>query len=163
MMTPHDLPALLACIPPLCRLAAQPDVQRAIDRLISAPDSPLDPLCTALAAHPEGLSLKDADLREMLPLLGICRQCSADELITVASRCTAMPTAEGLSLLVAAHRHEEARTQYALQLLWRLLGDESIPDALTICMLSASAGRPESIRQHILNDLRKEAGHAASA
>ncbi len=77
-------------------------------------------------------------------------------MLTALSGCTCMPTAEVLAALVSRDRADYQRQRYGLQLLWRLLGDERIADALT---LFPAPGLPdartmEDIRADLLTSLK---------
>lgn len=67
------------------------------------------------------------------------------------SGCTCMPTAEVLAALVSRDRADYQRQRYGLQLLWRLLGDERIADALTL--FPAPAAPDTRTLEDIRNDL----------
>lgn len=146
------LSTLCALAIPLCRMARDFRVRQAVAALAAQGDSPrapedFAPLAAAAAAYP-------ADLQEALTLLGgqdmtpetlcrcfhpealaffhLCGQCSAEELLTVLTRCTAVPTAQGLAMLLGERRRQLAMARYGLQLLWRLCGDALLPDALSL-------------------------------
>lgn len=143
-MQPLSLMTLCRAVPHLCRAASHPPVRQLLDqmsrnahpadagallrRLLQAPDAqalggilaPERPLREALSLLCSG---------EGLSLLYVCRQCTARELLTILTRCTCAPSAEGMALLAGQLRQEEARQRYALQLLWRIHGDDTIPDA----------------------------------
>ncbi len=150
---------IMALVAPLCRLTADPDVRGAIDALRADPSGPLEPLQHALHAHREGNVWASIAPQgdAALDLLVLCRQCSAAELIGALSTCPDDVTLEALSVLVGQRRQQEARALYGLQLLWRLLGDGSIPDALSVFGQEAAAHQGEEIRCSLIRQLRKEA------
>jgi len=131
-------------VPPLCRMAADEAVQRALQALNGAPlnDQTLTPLLDAMQRHPQDYQatqrLLSADSHgqcfdpEVLALFHLCSQCSPTELLRVLTRCTVVPSAEVLAQLVSERRREQAMARYALQLLWRINGDDALPDALTL-------------------------------
>lgn len=147
---------LCTLTPPLCRMAADPAVRRALDAISHDPDADRAPLASAMAAHPgdarraltllgTGDELSAATLRrrfprEALAFFHLCGQCSPQELLAVLTRCTVTPTAECIALLVGERRREEAQRLYGLQLMWRMAGDSSLPDALSL----QQAGSAES-------------------
>lgn len=136
---------LCALTPPLCRMAADPAVRAALARLSDAPHGDLAPLAAAMGRHPEDAaramallgsggpptteSLRRRFNREALAFFHLCGQCAPEEILRVLTRCTVPPTTEALALLIGEHRREQAVRQYGLQLLWRLSGDASLPDA----------------------------------
>ncbi|MBQ8556294.1 MAG: hypothetical protein IJ438_10550 [Clostridia bacterium] len=87
----------------------------------------------------------------------VCRQCTAEEVLLVLTRCTAVPTPDALALLIGAHRREQAQRLYALQLLWRLLGDGDIPDAVSLFGQDAPAPSGEAIAGRLLDQLKGDA------
>ena len=146
--------ALMTLIPRLCRLAGRPDVQ---PLLPSAPDADLQPLALALLRLPQearpvlaamtgvdevslgmlpagaSLPLMQCCLEEGLAAwLHLCAQCTADELLSALARCAFDPDAATLSALVSRDRNAQARQVYGLQLLWRILGDDRLPDAMSL-------------------------------
>ncbi|MBQ8202217.1 MAG: hypothetical protein IJZ74_10695 [Clostridia bacterium] len=164
----EQLQALCALIPPLCILTADPAVQHALDNMAEAPQPASPALMKALSAHTAELqriaALHDLNQRrllidhELLALMYVCRQCTAEELLTILTSCTVPPTAEGLALLASAHRQQQARQQYGLQLLWRILGDEAIPDALSL-FSRPSRRSMQDVRADLLRRINKEAFH----
>lgn len=138
------LMTLCALVPPLCRMAADEPVQQALQALNGVPlnDSTLAPLLEAMHRHPQdhqtAVNLLSAESHgqclspEALALFHLCAQCTPAELLQVLTQCTVAPSAEALALLVGEHRREQAMVHYALQLLWRIHGDDTLPDALTL-------------------------------
>lgn len=154
-------PLLMALIPRLCRLARHPDVQALLP-----PAADMPPLALALLRHPEDAqpvlsSLTDLDevtLRLLpagadVPLMAcclheglagwlhLCAQCTAVELLTALSQCAFDPDAATLSALVSRERQAQAQRVYGLQLLWRVLGDVRMPDAMGLFDPAHTAGR----------------------
>lgn len=142
---------LIRILPLLCRLAAEDTVRAALAAYGDHPEDgeALRRLCRACLSCPhEGQALYtaltggssvpgDAALTACLPdelpgYLALALQCSAEELVTAVCGSAARLTPEALALLVSARRREESRHRYALQLLWRIHGDERIPDALSL-------------------------------
>ena len=136
---------LCALVPPLCRMAADPAIRRALEAISLEPEADRAPLAAAMACHPDDaqraltlLGTGDGPTaatlcrrfpREALAFFHLCGQCSPQELLAVLTRCTVTPTAECVALLVSEHRREEAQRLYGLQLLWRMAGDAALPDA----------------------------------
>lgn len=174
------LATLCAAVPPLCRLVREADVRAA---LTAAPPD-LSALARAAAAHPgdanpllSALTELDAPTLAMLPagadlalwqnalddelvaLMHLCRQCRPGEMLRVLHRCTAAPTPEGLAILLNEQRREQTRAVYGLQLLWRSLQDERIPDALSL-FADPVPESPADVREALLDRVRKEAAHA---
>lgn len=139
---------LCALVPPLCRMAADPDVRRALAALCADPEADTAPLAAAMARHgqdarramtllgsgdpPTSESLRRRFPREALAFFHLCGQCTPQELLAVLTRCTVTPTAEAVALLIGDRRREQAQRRYALQLLWRMNGDAALPDVFTI-------------------------------
>lgn len=139
---------LVALTPPLCRMAADPAVRAALRPFSIDAHADPAPLAAAMARHPDDArraltilgtddSLSTETLRrrfprEALAFFHLCGQCTAAELLSVLTRCTVRPTAEALALLVGDARRTRAQQLYALQLLWRMGGDATVPDALTL-------------------------------
>lgn len=149
----EQLALLVSLIPLMCECCEDPAVRDPLDALGSSAQNreARDALCRALAAHPRSGELAallldapaprpdeaEAALsqclgQDMLGYLYVCRQCTAQELLSVLHRCTLPPGPDALALLVGESRRSRARELYALQLLWRLLGDESLPDPLSL-------------------------------
>lgn len=175
-----SLEALCAIVPPLCRLVREADVRCVLTS--AQPDA--DALARAILAHPgdarpllSALTELDAATLAMLPagadlpllqnalddplisLMHLCRQCRPGEMLRVLHRCTAVPTAEGLAILLNEQRREQSQAVYGLQLLWRSLQDDRIPDALALFDQSAPEA-PADVRDSILSRIKKEASHA---
>lgn len=159
------LMTLCALIPPMCRMSADPAVRAALQPSAASAEDNLSPLMQAMARHPadtaEVLSLLGVDVssssamrrcfdHEALALFHLCSQCSPAEMLDVLTRCTVSPTAEALALLIGERRREDAMARYGLQLLWRMNGDPSLPDALTLFPQESATER--STRE-ILNDM----------
>ncbi len=153
------LVTLCALIVPLCRLAALPQVRAALDK------QPFDPgaLRDALRRMPEELRALSPYLPEArtslvaepyLSLLSLCRQCSQEELLSVATRCTASLTTDALAALISEHRRQEAQRLYALQLLWRMNADPALPDALSLFPQNAPPRTGEDIRRDLITSLK---------
>lgn len=170
---PDALRILCAMIPPLCRLTACEDVHGALLSVAVRPgEATVRELHRTLLGHEDWalalaplnadpdredtLSLLDASF---LDLMSLCSQCTAGEMLTVLTRCIVPPTMEALALLLAEHRQQEAQRLYAAQLLWRIQGDERIPDAIALF-----GHRPtrtaQDIRQTVLNHLKEGGSHA---
>ncbi len=77
-------------------------------------------------------------------------------MLTALSGCACMPTAEVLAALVSRDRADYQRQRYGLQLLWRLVGDERIADALTLFPAPKlpDARTMEAIRADLLTSLK---------
>ena len=145
---------LAQIIPPLCRLVRLPDVQACLP---ADPAADMQPLALAMLRHPAesipvlaGMTDLNESILRMLPpgadlplmrcsleeglcaLMHLCGQCTADELLAALSRCTFTPDPAMLSALVSRDRTHHAQKIYGLQLLWRMLGDDRIPDALSL-------------------------------
>lgn len=77
-------------------------------------------------------------------------------MLTALSGCTCMPTAEVLAALVSRDRADYQRQRYGLQLLWRLVGDERIADALTLFPAPSlpDSRTMEAIRADLLTSLK---------
>lgn len=152
---------LMALIPRLCRLARHPDVQALLP-----PTVDMQPLALALLRHPEDAQpvlsrltdLDEVTLRLLpagadVPLMAcclheglagwlhLCAQCTAEELLTALTQCAFDPDASTLSALVSRERQAQAQRVYGLQLLWRVLGDERIPDAMGLFDPAHAAGK----------------------
>lgn len=139
---------LVALVPPMCRMAADPQVRRGIEAFSADMSGDPSLLATALRPYPEDArrmmtllgsgdpptaeSLRRRFSREALAFFHLCGQCAAEELLAVLTRCTVTPTAEAIALLIGDRRREQSAQRYALQLLWRMQGDPSLPDALTL-------------------------------
>lgn len=138
------LTTMCALTPPLCRMGADPAVRAALS---GAAEAGYTPLAEAMERYPaeaaEALALlgsNDANPEplgrcfneEALAFFHVCGQCGAGEVLDVLTRCTVAPTAEGLALLVGERRKRIAMARYGLQLLWRMVGDEALPDALAL-------------------------------
>ena len=136
---------LCALVPPLCRMAADPAVRRALDAISRDPEADRAPLAAAMAMHPDdarraltllgtgdapsAVTLQRRFSREALAFFHLCGQCSPQELLSVLTRCTVTPSAEAAALLVSEQRRREACRLYTLQLLTHLADDPSLPDA----------------------------------
>ena len=152
---------LMALIPRLCRLARHPDVQALL-----SPACDMQSLALALLRHPEDTQpvlsrLTDLDevtlrllpARADVPLMAcclqeglagwlrLCAQCTADELLTALTQCAFDPDAATLSALVSRERQAQAQRVYGLQLLWRILGDDRLPDAMGLFDPAHAAGK----------------------
>lgn len=139
---------LCALVPPLCRMAADPDVRRALAPLSADPEADMAPLAAAMGRYPQDArrvmallgsgdpptreSLRRRFPREALAFFHLCGQCTPQELLAVLTRCTVTPTAEAVALLIGERRREQAERRCALQLLWRLNGDAALPDPLSL-------------------------------
>lgn len=144
---------LCALVPPMCRMGRDPDVRHSLEAF-RRHDDPA-PLSRAMLRHPEDSrrvmtlmgsgdpptteSLRRRFTQEALAFFHLCGQCAPEELLCVLTRCTTTPTAEALSLLIGERRREQAAQLYGLQLLWRMNGDNSLPDAFA---LFAPSGAP---------------------
>lgn len=153
-----DLQTLCRAVPVMCRIAAHPDVQRLLDRAAEARDHHAAVLLEAAAAfaarHPDGQYLPQPITPELMGYLHLCRQSSAGEILSVLTACTVSPSPEVLALLLSRQRQQQSRELYALQLLWRIHGDERIPDALSLFRKpDASSGNAGDIRSRLLHDL----------
>lgn len=165
---------LVALTPPMCRMAEDPAVRAALAALSGSDQPDPAPLAAAMARHPDDArraltilgsgdgptaeSLRRRFSREALAFFHVCGQCTAAEILAVLTRCTVCPTTEALALLVGQARRERAERLYGLQLLWRMAGDASLPDALALFPPDAAPSRSardviDTIRQR----LRKEA------
>ncbi len=130
---------MCALCPPMCRLTQDPDIRSAVAELAAQPSpapQETDRLITLMHRRPDDvkavLALTPTLGSETLALMHLCGQCEPGELLEVLCRCTTAPTAEGLALLISEHRRMQAMARYGLQLLWRLCGDASLPDALSL-------------------------------
>lgn len=173
---------LMTLAPLMCECCADPAVRSALDTLDARPDDRQahTALCHAMAAHaaagdiaallldaprpvPDSIAAALANCldREMLGYLYLCCQCSAQELLTVLHRCTLPPSPDALALLISQYRAQQARELYGLQLLWRLLGDDSIPDPMRLFRPEApSMPDASGIRSRLINHLSNlEGGH----
>ena len=137
------LQLLCALTPPMCRMAADPAVRNALHLLSDHPEADLSPLADAMARHSSDAahamallgstaplaarSLRDCFSREALAFFHLCGQCTAGEILSVLINCTIAPTADALALLIGERRRQHALQQYALQLLWRMQSDPSLP------------------------------------
>ena len=135
---------LVVLVPPMCRMAADPELRQALAAHSEDAGADFAPLAAAMARHPEDAqrvmtllgsgdppttqSLRRRFSREALAFFHLCGQCTPEELLCVLTRCTVTPTAEAVALMVGEHRREEAVRQYALRMLWHLGGDISLPD-----------------------------------
>lgn len=163
---------LCALVPPMCRMAADPDVRRALATLSEDPEADPAPLAAAMARYPTDArramtllgtgdpptreSLRRRFSREALAFFHLCGQCAPEELLSVLTRCTVLPSAEAIALLVGERRREEASQHYALQLLWRLNGDPGLPDATRFFPeRGAPARSPRSILNDLINRLKE--------
>lgn len=137
----------------LCRaLAAHPRSGELAALLLDAPTPPPDEVEAALSQYLD---------RDMLGYLYVCRQCTAQELLSVLHRCTLPPGPDALALLVGESRRSRARELYALQLLWRLLGDEALPDPLSLFRESApDAPDAAAIRSRLIDRINTLKGGA---
>ena len=165
---------LCALVPPLCRMAADPDVRLALESISRDPEADRAPLAAAMARHPDDArramtllgcgeppaptTLRQRFPREALAFFHLCGQCTPQELLSVLTHCTVTPTAECAALLVGEHRRREAQRMYGLQLLWRITGDASLPDAQTL-FPAPSAPHPtaEDVIHHIHHRLKEVA------
>ena len=165
---------MAALVPPMCRMAADADVRRALETLSADAEASCAPLAAAMRRHPEDArrvmtllgsgdpptdgSLRRRFSREALAFFHLCGQCAPEELLTVLTRCTVTPTAEALALLIGERRREQAAQRYALQLLWRIQGDDALPDAFTLFpeegVLSRSADDAVRSVLHRLKEVR---------
>lgn len=152
---------MCALCPPMCRLMEDPDIRHAVSGL--APDtSPapqeLDRLLTLLHRRPEDMKAVLAVVptldREALALMHLCGQCQPGEMLEVLCRCTTAPTAEGLALLISERRRMQAMAKYGLQLLWRLCGDASLPDALSVFPEEGAKHGAEGIVRSLVHRLK---------
>lgn len=139
---------LCALTPPLCRMAADPAIRRALDALSADPAAGCAPLAAAMRRHPDDArraltllgsgspptteSIGRRFSREALAFFHLCGQCAPEEILAVLTRCTVPVTAECLALLIGQYRREQTMAQYGLQLLWRLCGDAALPDAASL-------------------------------
>ena len=166
------LMTLCALVPPLCRMTADEAVQRALQALHGVPlnDHTIAPLLNAMQRYPQDyqtmMNLLSAESHgqrfspEVLALFQLCTQCSPTELLQVLTRCTVAPSAEALALLVGEHRREQAMARYALQLLWRIHGDDTLPDALTLFPEPAQAAcSTKATAERILRRLKGGTQH----
>lgn len=131
-----DLQELCTAIPVMCRIAASPEIQRLLDAAVRASGHHADALLDAAASfalrHPDGQYLPRPLTREWMGYLHLCRQCGAGEILAVLTSCTVTPSPEALSILLSRARRLDSRALYALQLMWRIHGDDRIPDALSL-------------------------------
>lgn len=151
-----------ALIPPLCRLAEDATVRealaeedfyslaRAMGRHPADARAVVSLLTEADSSDPDPHMLRRCLSGEALALFHLCAQCGAGEMLAVLSRCTVSPTTEALALLIGEYRRAQAMARYALQLLWRLNGDEALPDALA---LFPQEGAPARSAQDVTRDL----------
>jgi len=162
---------MCALTPPLCRLAADPAIREALSNLSHAPDGDMAPLAAAMRRHPEDAarvmaimgsdgaptaeSLRRRFPREALAFFHLCGQCAPEEILRVLSRCTTVPTIEALAMLIGEHRREQAAWQYGLQLLWRLCGDASLPDAAAFFPCTAPARPANDITRGVIRRLKE--------
>lgn len=169
---------LARLIPPVCRLMDDPELSSLLQE--NAEAQQLAPIIlrrsrearailsvmtgldgAVLSMLPEGaeLPLLLSCLQEGLTeLMHLCSQSNPGELLTVLAQCSFNPDMQALSLLVSRYREEQARQLYGLQLLWRTLRDERIPDALSLFGQTA-APTPEQVRSRLLKRMGKEAAH----
>ena len=156
-MNHNATPPLLALIPPLCRLTSAPPIHATLSALHApAPLGPLLDQCRAVS--PADAALVDRHLPalpadEALALFHLCSQCTAAELLAVAADHPTLPP-DALALLVGDRRRHDAMARYALQLLWRILADPAIPDALSLFPPDATPARPaDAIAADLLDRL----------
>lgn len=138
---------LCALTIPMCRMARDPQVMMAAAKAAERmDDAHFRALLAEMRHFPEELDtvlglLGCSGVTEELMLhmsnglpgfLHLCGQCSPGEMLDVLSRCQWKIGAEELALLISRRRRELAMARYGLQLLWRLCGDDTIPDALTL-------------------------------
>lgn len=163
---------LCALVPPLCRMAADPAVRRALAGISRDPEADRAPLAAAMAAHPDDArraltllgtgdgptadTLRRRFPREALAFFHLCGQCTPQELLSVLTRCTVTPTAEAAALLVGEHRREEAQRLYGLQLLWRMAGDKALPDAQSLFPATKPTGNAAGDVIRSIHDRLKE-------
>lgn len=149
---------LCALTPQLCRLSRDAVVRRAVSAFSGGEsDARHDALSLALRAHPEDATaavslLGGSDLttetirqcfdREALAFFHICGQCSPAEVLQALCQCHFPPTMDALAQLIAHQRQQQAMTRYALQLMWRICGDEALPDALSLFPEEDGGGAP---------------------
>lgn len=156
-MTP-DLQTLCAAVPVMCRIASAPEIQRLLDAAARAQGTHGSALLDAAAAfvsrHPDGQYLPHPITPELMGYLHLCRQCSAGEILAVLTACTVTPSPEALSHLLNRSRQLASQKLYALQMMWRLHGDERIPDALSLFGEDAlSAADAQGIRSRLIDTL----------
>lgn len=165
---------LCALVLPMCRMAADPAVRDALAALdgLSGADCTAEtmaPLLQVMQRHPreaaevlallgagadDGTACCGLDL-EAAAFFHLCGQCSPQELLGVLTRCVTPPSAGALALLIGQARRQEAMLRYGLQLLWRLCGDESLPDALALFPEEGRSGRnAQGIRAELLRQLK---------
>lgn len=144
---------MLRLIPEMCMLAADPDVRADLDACLHGPAAEKQ-LVTAIARHPEAQQMHAHDMdAEALALLRLCTQCRAGEMMMAAAGCTGDLTPDGLALLVNERRRHEAMLRYGLQLLWRMCGDEAIPDAIATFPEQSPARRGEDVIRSLVTRL----------
>lgn len=164
---------LAALVPPLCRMAADPAVQAALNRLSSDAPEDFAPLAAAMAAHPLDArraltilgsgdpptteTLRRRFPREALAFFHLCAQCAPEEILRVLTRCTIRPTAEALAILIGERRRERARELCALQALCRMDGSGLPEELVRYPSEDGSAPPAAQIIHNLRQRLRKEA------
>lgn len=154
---------LCALTPHLCRLSGDTAVRRAVAAFAGGEsDARYDALALALRTHPKDAAaavslLGGSDLttetirqcfdREALAFFHICGQCSPAELLQALCQCHFPPTMDALAHLIAHQRQQQAMARYALQLMWRICGDEALPDALSLFPEDGNSGAPGGMPQ----------------
>lgn len=164
---------LVALVPPMCRMAADADVRRSLAALSADAESDRSALAAAMQRHPEdarrvmtllgsgdpptGEALRRRFTHQVLAFFHLCGQCAPEELLAVLTRCTVTPTAEGIALLVSDRRREQAAQRYALQMLWRMQGDEALPDAFALFPEEGvMPRRADDVIRRVLGRLKEE-------
>ena len=165
---------MCALTPHLCALASDPAVREAVAALSEDHRQDCGELAQALRRCPAEAAaavslLGGSDLtpdtvsrcfdREALAFFHICGQCGAGELLAVLTRCTCAPTAEGLALLLGERRRMLAMVRYGLQLLWRMCGDDALPDALALFPEDGPARSAEDIVGGLIRQLKGGDSH----
>ena len=133
----EDEPFTLRTALALALLRHPEDTQPVLSRLTD-----LDEVTLRLLPAGADVPLMACCLQEGLAgWLRLCAQCTADELLTALTQCAFDPDAATLSALVSRERQAQAQRVYGLQLLWRVLGDERMPDAMGLFDPAHAAGK----------------------
>lgn len=161
---------LCALVAPMCRMAEDAAVRRALEDLSGGAED-YAPLAAAMRRHgedarrvmtlmgsgdePTAESLRRRFHREALAFFYLCGQCTPAELLSVLTRCTVTPTAEAIALLVSERRREQAERLYGLQLLWRMQDDPALPEAMALFSPGAAQRSAEDVIRSLQRRLKE--------